>query len=88
MKRLSGMSEMFIICTGSDCKRKGAQKIRCALRDALKKVGRKKGSLIIQARCTGFCSEAPVFYAQCSDTWITKATPRKVKRLVQEELGA
>lgn len=82
MKQLAQLSNVYIVCSGSDCKKQGAAKVRGAIREAVRGAGKRRSSLIVQSKCMGLCKSAPVAYSQAGDEWLPCATPKKARALV------
>ena len=69
----------IVVCSGSDCRKKGARELKHAARKALKKLGRAENSLVVSAECCGLCKQAPVACVDGSD-WMGRVKPKALKR--------
>lgn len=68
-----------VVCTGSDCRRKGARDLKSTARRVLRKLGREESSIVVSARCCGLCEHAPVACVDGAE-WLKKAKPKQLKR--------
>lgn len=72
-RSLEDIEHVVIVCTGKDCRKRGAKDLKKAAKACLKSCGVFGRSLVIEARCTGRCKDAPVVCHQPSNTWFKRA---------------
>ena len=80
-----GIQHTVVVCTGSDCRKKGARELKKAARDQLKKNGCADQAMVVEAKCCGLCKQAPVACVDGAD-WISKAKPKSLKRELNRAL--
>ena len=59
-KKVNKISQLVVICNGSDCKKKGSKDLYKTCRQSLKDLGCAKETLVVRSECTGLCKQAPV----------------------------
>lgn len=74
-----------VICTGSDCRKKGARDLLQAARRALKKLDATDRAVVAKTSCCGLCKQAPV---ACVDggEWIGKTKPKALRKEIARAL--
>jgi NADH:ubiquinone oxidoreductase subunit E len=79
------IQQTVIVCTGSDCRRKGARELLQAARRALKKGDAEDRTVVVKASCCGLCKQAPV---ACVDggEWMAKAKPKQLRKEIARAL--
>jgi len=68
-----------LLCTGSDCRKKGARELKKVAREALQKAGCESSSIVVSAKCCGLCKQAPLACIDGTD-WIGKVKPKTLRR--------
>ena len=87
-RKTEDIQHLVMICTGSDCTKKGAKKIGKSIRDCARKHGCKKDTMIVQTKCTGLCKQAPVVFIQRGNRWVTGATEKRAVKAFQASFAS
>jgi NADH:ubiquinone oxidoreductase subunit E len=88
MARNTGdIEHVVLICTGKDCRKRGANALRQEARACLKDHGARRSSLVVKAKCVGMCKRAPVACVQPGNLWLTQATPRRLRQAIDESFA-
>lgn len=77
-----------LVCVGSDCKKKGARRLRRAAKETLKDAGWRRRSMVLRTRCTGNCKRAPICGILPSNTWMSRAKPSDLSDAIREHIDA
>ena len=78
-KNTNKIEHVVMVCNGKDCRKKGADKLRCEAKARLRAHGVFGAAMIIKSECTGLCKQGPVMCHQPSNTWITEASKKTVR---------
>ena len=81
------IQHVVMICSGSDCAKRGAKQIGKAMRACAKDAGCKKNTLFVQTKCTGLCKQGPVVTIQPTNQWVTRATPDSAATALKSAIG-
>jgi len=78
-RKVQESQHTIVVCTGSDCRKKGARDLLRAARRALKKLESGDSSAVVSAKCCGLCKQAPV---ACIDgaNWMGKVKPKALRK--------
>jgi NADH:ubiquinone oxidoreductase subunit E len=78
-KKTNKISQVVMICNGSDCKKKGSKDLYKTCRQSLKDLGCAKQTLVVRTECTGLCKQAPLVCI--GGTQVLAAATHKALRL-------
>ncbi len=81
-RNLDDVNHLVVVCVGKDCRKRGASAVRRAAKDCLQEAGVRRTSLVLKTKCAGMCKQGPVLCHQPSNTWLTDATPKRVRTLL------
>jgi (2Fe-2S) ferredoxin len=76
-----------LVCKGGDCKKRGAKKVRKALKDGLRSAGRNNGDIRVDSvDCFGLCKHGPNVVVYPSGTWYLGLAAGDVPEVVERHL--
>lgn len=87
-KNLERAELHVLVCVGSKCKKKGANKLRRAAKETLKERGWRRRSMVLRTRCTGNCKRAPVCGLLPENTWIERASAADLSDAIEAHIDA
>lgn len=79
-------SHVFI-CTGGDCKKRGAKDLRKAFKGELRTAGMNRDVRLDTVNCLGLCKHGPNAVVYPSGTWYLGLDGKDVPEVVEEHLG-
>ena len=79
-------SHVFI-CTGGDCKKRGAKDLRKAFKGELRAAGMNRDVRLDTVNCLGFCKHGPNVVVHPSGTWYLGLGKGDVPEVVEEHLA-
>lgn len=82
--RSTNVQSLVLVCTGSDCREKGAKSLRREARETVRSLGAKRRCLVARTKCMGMCKEAPVVCVQPGNTWLQRASAADVRAALQD----
>ena len=85
-KDVSKISNVVLICNGSDCKKGGAKELKQCARRVVRDVGAKKSTMLVRTKCTGLCKQGPVVVIQPANEFVTDASPKSLEKALRKHL--
>lgn len=79
-RKLEELEHLVLICTGKDCRKRGADGLRREAKACLKEHGVFRKAMVLKMKCAGQCDHAPVACHQPSNTWFTETSPRRLRQ--------
>lgn len=75
----------LVVCTkGKHCKKSGAKKILCALKDYIEKFGLEDEVCVKKSDCLGKCGRAPAMQVKPQNLVYGKIAPGDCKKIVKD----
>ena len=81
-RKVQDLEHIVLICAGKDCRKRGADSLRSEAKSVLRQCGVFRRSLVLKTKCAGQCDNAPIVCHQPSNTWLTEATPKRLRQLL------
>jgi (2Fe-2S) ferredoxin len=85
---LEGTRHLVLVCTGSSCRKEGADGVVAACRAECKERGLRADVHVVRARCLGRCDDACNVVVASDGTWYGGVTAKGARRIVREHLEA
>lgn len=76
-----------LICTGGDCKKRGAKNLRKAFKSELRAAGTNRDVRLDSVNCLGLCKHGPNAVVYPSGTWYLGLDEKDVPEIVEDHLG-
>lgn len=76
----------ILCCTGSSCRKNGADEVLAALKHELKEEGLHKHVHITKTHCNHECKRSPVVMVYPDGVWYESMTPKLAKKLVKKHI--
>lgn len=75
-----------LVCKGGDCKKRGANAVRNALKDELRAEGMNRDVRVDSVDCLGLCRHGPNLIVYPGGTWYLSVVEQDVPEIVQGHL--
>ena len=79
-------SQVFYVCGGDKCKKRGGKEIGKMLRELCKDNNLKHQVEIIKTECTDRCKHGPIVCLQPQNLWLYETTETKARRVFDDEV--
>jgi (2Fe-2S) ferredoxin len=77
-----------LVCTGSDCRKRGGKKTCKAFKAALEQAGLKRAVRVVAVDCLDQCGHGPMALVYPDGVWYAKLQAEEVKEVVERHLAA
>jgi (2Fe-2S) ferredoxin len=85
---LEGTRHLLLVCTGSSCRKEGADGVVSACRAECKERGLRGEVHVVRTRCLGRCDDACNVVVMPDGAWYGGVTAKGARRIVREHLEA
>lgn len=84
----STLANLVFICTGKDCKKRGAKEIYNDTRSLIRSSGCSRDVRVLKLKCNDYCKQGPVVILMPQQRWLMGSTPAEIRAEIEASICA